>query len=51
VSPSLLNGKTALIKVKISCNMILQLWNRCYWHTSRAARERIDKAAKTLQVI
>jgi hypothetical protein len=25
--------------------------NRCYWHISRAAQERIDEAAKTLQVI
>ena len=40
--PSLLNGKTALIQVKIrfSCDMILQLGNRCYWNTSRAAQER-----------
>jgi hypothetical protein len=31
--------------------MILLVCHRCYWHIGRAAQERIDKAAKTLQVI
>jgi hypothetical protein len=31
--------------------MILLLCHRCYWHIGRAAQERIDKSAETLEVI